>query len=90
MPNIEGAKKALRSSKRKAVFNNRRKVAMKKAVKEFNELVKEKKFIEAEKKISDVYKTIDKANKRGVIKKNTASRKKSRLTSFLNKAKTAK
>ncbi len=86
MPNTEGAKKTLRASKRKVVFNLRRKNAMKKAVKNFKELVKTEKLTEAEKKIPQIYKAIDKAQKRGVIKKNTASRKKSRLSSLLNKA----
>lgn len=35
--------------------------------------------------ISSAYKSIDKAAKRGVIKKGTADRKKSRLVKFLNK-----
>lgn len=87
MPNTEGAKKALRASKKKAVFNLRRKVAMKKAVKGFREMVGEGKIKEAEKEIPSVYKAIDKAQKRGIIKKNTADRKKSRLVSFLNKEK---
>lgn len=87
MLNTEGAKKTLRASKRKAVFNLRRKVAMKKAVKNFRELIKGEKITEAEEKIPLVYKAIDKAEKRGIIKKNTASRKKSRLSNLLNKAK---
>ena len=87
MPNTEGAVKALRASKRKAVFNLRRKVAMKKAVKRFRELVKDDKFKEAEAEMPLVYKAIDKAEKRGIIKKNTASRKKSRLSVLLNKEK---
>ncbi|MGM0629164.1 MAG: 30S ribosomal protein S20 [Patescibacteria group bacterium] len=87
MPNTEGAKKALRVSKKKAVFNLRRKMAMKKAVKQFREMIRDGKTDEAEKEIPTVYKAIDKAQKRGVIKKNTADRKKSRLLSFLNKEK---
>jgi small subunit ribosomal protein S20 len=42
-----------------------------------------KKFAEVEKMLPSVYKAIDKAAKRGVIKKNTAARKKSRLVAFL-------
>lgn len=87
MPNTEGARKTLRASKKKAVFNLRRKNAMKKAVKNFRELIKEDKTTEAEEKIPLVYKAIDKAQKRGIIKKNTASRKKSRLSNLLNKTK---
>jgi ribosomal protein S20 len=36
--------------------------------------------------LPQIYKALDKAAKVGVIKKNTASRKKSRLTIFFNKA----
>ncbi len=87
MPNTEGARKTLRASKRKAVFNLRRKNTMKKTVKNFRELIKENKTTEAEEKIPLVYKAIDKARKRGIIKKNTASRKKARLSKLLNKTK---
>ncbi|MCF7815897.1 MAG: 30S ribosomal protein S20, partial [Candidatus Pacebacteria bacterium] len=41
---------------------------------------------EAEALMPTVYKAIDKAEKRGVIKKNTAARKKSRLTIQLKNA----
>ena len=40
---------------------------------------------EAEKALSSVYKAIDKAAKRGVIKKNTAARKKSRIVKYMHK-----
>ncbi len=60
---------------------------MKKVVKEFRELVKADKIKEAEALMPDVYKAIDKAQKRGVIKKNSAARKKSRLSAFLTRSK---
>ncbi len=75
-----GAKKAHRASERKRVFNVRRKVVLHDTVKEYNDLLKEGKMKEAQALLPKVYKAIDKATKRGVIKKNTASRKKSRLT----------
>ncbi len=80
----------MRSSKRKAVFNLRRKVEMKKRVKSFRELIRAEKFKEAKEEEPLVYKAIDKAQKRGIIKKNTASRKKSRLSSLLNKSQAKK
>ncbi len=79
MPVIKSAKKALRSSQKKAVFNLRRKRAMKDSIKTIDKLVVDKKKDEAQEKLAVAYKAIDKATKRGVIKKNTASRKKSRL-----------
>ncbi|MEA2112949.1 MAG: 30S ribosomal protein S20 [Patescibacteria group bacterium] len=80
MPVIKSAKKALRGSRRKAVFNLRRKRAMKDSIKTIDKLVSNKKKDEANSKLSTAYKAIDKAAKRGIIKKNTASRKKSRLS----------
>jgi small subunit ribosomal protein S20 len=78
------AKKALRGSKRKKVFNTRRKNAMKEAIKTAEKAVSfgDKKEFPA--KLSLAYKAIDKAVKRGVIKENTAARKKSRLAKLLS------
>ena len=58
---------------------------MKETVKEVRELVSQNKKAEAEKILKDAYKALDKAAKTGVIKKNTASRKKSRLAKALKK-----
>lgn len=79
MPITSSAKKALRSSKRKRVFNLRRKNEMQNVIKQYKKLVLAKKTDEATKLIPQLQKAIDKAKKRGLIKKNTASRKKSRL-----------
>lgn len=85
MPIIQSAKKALRGSKRKQVFNLRRTRTMKAVVKETRELVATDAKA-AQKKLTDAYQAIDKAAKRGLIKKNTASRKKSRLSKLIKKA----
>lgn len=84
MANTSSAKKAHAASVRKAVFNLRRKRAMKSAVKEVRELVSAKKKGEAEKLLPAAYKALDKAAKRGVIKANTAARNKARLTKAVN------
>ncbi len=81
----KGAKKAIRSSERKRVFNVRRKNKMNDAVKEVRKLIASGAKGEAEKLMSSAYQAIDKANKRGVIKANTASRKKSRLMAAMKK-----
>ena len=75
----KGAKKALRSSERKRGFNTRRKNTMNDSVKAVKKLVASGAKADAEKLISTAYKAIDKASKTGLIKKNTAARKKSRL-----------
>ncbi len=85
MPITRGAKKAHRSSLHKRVFNVRRKSAMNDAVKKIHKTVATEPD-EAEKLLPAAYKAIDKAAKRGVIKKNTAARKKSRLTAALRRA----
>lgn len=58
---------------------------MKETVKKARLLKMERKNEEAKNLLSRAYQTIDKAAKRGVIKKNTAGRKKSRLAKFINK-----
>ena len=83
MPIIKSAKKALRGSQRKRVFNLRRKRTMKDSVKTIEKLVLDKNKQTAQEKLSTAYKAIDKAMKRGIIKKNTAARKKSRLSKII-------
>ena len=75
MPITKGAKKAHRASLRKRVFNLRRLRTMNEVVKDIRGSDK----TEAEKMLPKAYQAIDKAAKRGIIKKNTAARKKSRL-----------
>ncbi len=83
----KGARKAHRSSLRKRVFNVRRKTAMHDVVKQIRKATVAGNPAEAEKLIPAAYKAIDKAAKRGVIKSNTAARKKSRLAAAIKKAK---
>ena len=86
MPITSSAKKALRSSKRKRVVNLARKESMAKAVKTVKKLTASKSKKEAQEALSAAYKAIDKAAKKGVIKKNAASRKKSRLAAAIRKS----
>jgi len=58
---------------------------MKDLVKKVRDLVSKKKTEEAKKLLPQVYKILDKTAKVGIIKKNTASRKKSRITKLVNK-----
>ena len=86
MPITSSAKKALRASKHKAVFNLKRKDAISDIVKKVKKLVADKKVKEAEALLPTAFKAIDKACKTNLIHKNTASRKKSRLAKMLAKA----
>jgi len=91
MPITSSAKKALRQSVTRKARNLQRKKKIKNLVKEVRVLVEQKKIEEAKKLLPQIYKALDKTAKKGTIKKNTASRKKSRLTKLLNKtAKTVK
>lgn len=87
MPITKSAKKALRNSDRKRVFNIRRKKEVEHIIKDIKKLVKDKKGAEALKILPKAYKAIDKAAKRNTISKNTASRRKSRLAAFIKRAK---
>ena len=84
MPITKSAKKALRQNITRKKRNIQRKNKIKNLVKEVRSLVSQKKSGEAKKLLPQLYKALDKAAKKGVIKKNAASRKKSRLTKFLN------
>ncbi|MEX0652205.1 MAG: 30S ribosomal protein S20 [Candidatus Paceibacterota bacterium] len=79
------AKKAHKASLNKQVFNVRRKRALHEVTKEITSFITLKKGKEALELLPKAYKALDKAAKRGVIKKNTASRKKSRLSAAIKK-----
>ena len=79
------AKKAHRASLKKHVFNVRRKRAMTDATKAVVKTMTTD-AAAARTSLSAAYQAIDKAAKRGIIKKNTASRKKSRLAKAVKRA----
>jgi small subunit ribosomal protein S20 len=80
------AKKAIRSSARKAVFNARHKKSVSRAIKDIEKLVASGKTDEARALLPKAYKEIDKAAKTDLLKDNTASRMKSRLSAFIKRA----
>ena len=82
----KGAKKGHEASLRKKVFNDRRSKNMKEAVKELRSKLVKKDTKGAEALLPKVYKAVDKAAKRGIIKLNTASRKKSRLVAAIKRS----
>jgi small subunit ribosomal protein S20 len=83
MPNTKSAKKALRQSEARRKRNLSRKKAIKLATKKIKKLLLDQKKEEALALLPRAYKAIDKAAKTGVIKKNAASRKKSRLAKLI-------
>jgi small subunit ribosomal protein S20 len=85
MPNLKTSIKDLRQNKRRKTYNDRLRNRIKKSVKKQNSLLKEEKTAEAEKNVKNIYKVLDKAARKNVIKKGKANRIKSRLTKNLNK-----
>jgi len=85
MPRIKSAKKALRQNARHREKNLAKIKPMKKLIKEIGQLIVAKKKDETIKLLPKVYQAIDKSAKAGIIKKNTAARRKSRLTKLINK-----
>ncbi len=75
----KGAKKAHRQSLRKNALNTKRKAAVRTALKGVREAVKGD-----VKALSAAYQAIDKALKRGIIKKNTAARRKAKVAKALS------
>ena len=80
-----GAKKALRVSKRRRVFNFRRKSEVERAIKSFRKLVAQGDKKGAPEALRKVQSALDKAVKGKTLKRNTAARKKSRLSKLLKK-----
>ncbi|MBI2100437.1 MAG: 30S ribosomal protein S20 [Candidatus Vogelbacteria bacterium] len=87
MPITSSAKKALRVSRRRRVFNLRRLAAMREITKKLKKLVLAGKNKEATQFLPAAYRAIDKAARRGVIKANAAGRYKSRLARAIAKSK---
>lgn len=85
MPNTKSASKALRQSIKRRTKNRTIANAYKTTLKEYRGLVRDGKTKEAQEHFSKVQKRLDKAAKTGVIKKNKASRLKSRATHLLAK-----
>ena len=83
MPITKTAIKALRQSGRRHARNLVKSNAYKKIVKDIKRLVAAGKQSDAQKLLSGLYAAVDKAAKTNVIKKNKASRIKSRMTKKL-------
>lgn len=79
MPNTKSAIKALRQNKKRAERNLAKKKALKNIIRKIRK-TKDKSLLPL------VYKRLDKAAKANLIKKNKASRLKSRLSQSINKS----
>jgi len=86
MPNKASAKKELRKTKKRVVINSQIKQNLKDLTKNSRKAIKAKSD-EAQKTVAKAIIALDKAAGKGTIKKNKASRTKSRLAKQLNKIK---
>jgi len=86
MANIKSAKKRIATNKRQKGENKYVKATISTFVKDFRKMLDEGKFVEAEKKLISTISYIDSACSKGVLHKNNAARKVSRLTSAYCKA----
>jgi len=87
MPITKSAKKSIRKDKKRTEINIQRKNKVKDLVKKVNNLIAQGKKEEAKKLLPQIYKTLDKTAKTGIVKKNNTSRRKSRITKSINKIK---
>jgi len=85
MPIIQSAKKALRGSEKKRIFNLRRTRDIKTVTKDIYKALTGGNAKEAKTLLPTAYKALDKAAKMNTIKKNNASRNKSRLSAAIKK-----
>ncbi len=86
MPITSSAKKALRQNRTRRARNTAKKEAYKKAVKTYRKSASAKEASISPAALASAYKALDKAAKSGVIKRNKASRLKSRLAKLAARA----
>lgn len=86
MPNTKQALKRMRVTAKRTARNRNIKSTVKTAVRRYSDTVGQGDLDTAPDKLQVAVKTIDKAVSKGVVHKNAAARKKSRLTKRLNKA----
>ena len=92
MPNLKknpSAMKCVRRDARKTVYRGAVRTSTRTHIKRARALLATGKVVEAEQAMKTALKSLDKAAEKGVIHKNNAARRKSRLMRALNKAKSA-
>jgi small subunit ribosomal protein S20 len=83
LPHKRSAYKELRKAKKRHFRNISLKSDLKTAIKRFEKLISDKKIDEARTYLRTLMSTIDKAVSKGMLHKNSAARKNSRLTKKL-------
>ncbi len=90
MPNIKSAKKRMRQSIKRTARNRVRKEKLKKAIKSYKHVLAAGETQAIGEELKKATRAIDKAKVKGVLHKNTASRRKSRLAKAANRVAAAK
>jgi small subunit ribosomal protein S20 len=85
MPNIKSAKKRVRSSEKRRIGNMTAKTKVKTVRRKTREVLTTGVAATSEQAVREYSSVLDKAVKRGVIKKNTAIRRKKRAVAALRK-----
>mgnify|MGYP003765365703 CR=1 FL=1 len=85
LANIKSAIKRANKAKVRALRNRAAKSTIKTAIKRFEEAVANNNVEDAKLQLQKAIKTIDKAASKGILHKNNAANKKSRLTKLYNK-----
>ncbi|MCF6157200.1 MAG: 30S ribosomal protein S20 [wastewater metagenome] len=88
MPTTKSAEKRLRQNVKRNARNRAHRSALRTQIKKFLETLKEGNIQKAEEGLRLTVKKLDKSVAHGILHKNAASRKKSRLTKRLNQIKT--
>jgi small subunit ribosomal protein S20 len=84
MPNIKSAIKRVKTSEKRRMRNASQKSAVRTAVKTFEQAADSSNAENAQEALVQATRKLDKAASKGLIHKNTANRKKSRLAKRLN------
>ncbi|MFZ7103393.1 MAG: 30S ribosomal protein S20 [Peptococcaceae bacterium] len=85
MANIKSALKRAKKAKVRALRNRNIKSTVKTVIKRFEEAVQTNNIEEAKTRLQKAVQTIDKAASKGILHKNNAANKKSRLAKMFNK-----
>lgn len=85
MPNIKSAIKRVKISEKRTLRNASAKSALRTAIKKFEKALANQDMENAQSLLRQATRSLDKAVTKGIIHKNTAARKKSRLMQKFNK-----
>ncbi|MDR1612496.1 MAG: 30S ribosomal protein S20 [Planctomycetota bacterium] len=85
MPNIKSAKKRARQTVKRTARNRVRKERLKKAVKAYRAVIGSGDADAVKEELRKATRAVDKAGVKGIIRKNTVNRRKSRLARMANR-----